>query len=203
MPNTNNLNLVVTDNDLELFEDWRNDLNGTSGSNMTKIDEFAGKFVGGAANQYYKKKSTSKFDSGWETPDSSPIENSNKLITSGGVYSTIDTVKTDIADNISNAVAAVDNGSEITIDAAGIVSQELSPDVFYNFTGALTSLTITLGTAVAGRENEYKGQFISGATAPTVTFPLNIAWIGGAFTIEASKTYQFSILNGIGVIVGV
>lgn len=203
MPNTSNLELVVTDDSTVLFKDWRMNINGTDGSNMNKIDDFAGKFVGGAANQYYKKKSTKKFDGGWETPDSSPAKNSNKLITSAGVYSAIGSLKTETNDNISNAIAIVDNGSKIVLDVTGDVLQELSPDVFYQFTGVLTSLNITLGEAVAGRENEYKGQFLTSSTPPLVTFPADIVWVGGFHSIEANKYYQFSILNGIGVLVGV
>lgn len=203
MPNTSNLELVVTDDTTVLFKDWRMNINGTDGSNMNKIDDFAGKFIGGTDNQYYKKKSTKKFDGGWETPDSSPTKNSKKLITSGGVHSAIGTLKNETNADISNAITAVDNGGKIVLDVTGDVSQELLPDVFYHFTGALTSLNITLGEAVGGRENEYKGQFLTGSTPPLVTFPADIVWIGGFLSIEANKNYQFSILNDIGVLVGV
>lgn len=95
-----------------------------------------------------------------------------------------------------------DNCRSMTVSDSGAVSQSLLPNVFYNFTGAVTSLTITLGVTISGRENEYKGQFLSGSTAPTVSFPSGITWIDGFPTLEANKTYQFSILNNIGIIVG-
>lgn len=189
MANTSNLNLVVTDDSSELFESWRNNLNGTTDSNMTKIDEFAGKFAGGNANQYYKKKSSTKFDGVWETPDSTPTTGSNKLITSGAVKTAID--------NVDNKI-----NRRVTITTDGSVEQALSPDVFYDFTGALTSLSISLGASLEGRENEYKGQFLSGASAPLVSFPNTVVWVGGFGSIEANKKYQFSVLNNIGVIVG-
>lgn len=98
----------------------------------------------------------------------------------------------------------IDNGGKVVIDAAGVVTQAIQPDKFYLFTGTLTSLIITLASEVEGRENEFKGQFATGSSAPTVSFPETVSWVGGAFpTIEANKTYQFSILGGIGVIVGV
>lgn len=97
----------------------------------------------------------------------------------------------------------IDNASKITISTDGEVSALLSPDKFYDFTGDLTSLSVALNTAVVARENEYKGQFATGATVPTVTFPENIVWVGGFPMVEANKKYQFSILNSIGVIVGV
>ena len=96
-----------------------------------------------------------------------------------------------------------DNSRLVTISDNGVVSQALSPNVFYNFTGTITSLTITFGNAILGRECEYKGQFLSGSTAPTVTFPNGITWIDEFPTIEINKTYQFSILNNIGIIVGI
>lgn len=96
-----------------------------------------------------------------------------------------------------------DNSKMITISDSGAVSQTLLPNVFYNFTGTLTSLTITLSAVIANRECEYKGQFLSRSTAPTVTFPNGIIWVDSFPTIETNKAYQFSILNNIGVIVGV
>ena len=96
-----------------------------------------------------------------------------------------------------------DNTRMVTVSDNGAVSQALSPNVFYDFTGTLTSLTITLSSTINGRECEYKGQFLSGSTAPTVTFPNGITWVDEFPTIEANKTYQFSILNNIGIIVGV
>ena len=96
-----------------------------------------------------------------------------------------------------------DNTNMVTVSDNGAVTQALSPNVFYNFTGTLTSLTITLSSAIANRECEYKGQFLSSSTAPTVTFPNGIIWVDSFPTIETNKAYQFSILNNIGVIVGV
>lgn len=96
-----------------------------------------------------------------------------------------------------------DNGATAIVENSGAVIAIIEPDKFYSFTGELTSLAISLGNAVSGRENEYKGQFSTGNTAPTVTFPSSIVWVGGNINIEANKTYQFSILNGIGVLVGV
>lgn len=96
-----------------------------------------------------------------------------------------------------------DNTNMVTVSDSGAVAQALLPNVFYNFTGTLTSLTITLSPAIVNRECEYKGQFLSSSAVPTVTFPNGITWIDNFPAIEANKTYQFSILNSIGVIVGV
>ena len=101
-------------------------------------------------------------------------------------------------------VASVDTGSSVEVESGGEISQELNPGVFYNFTGDISSLTISFADAEEGRENEYKGQFSTGESAPTISFPNGIVWVGGEFPeIEAQKTYQFSVLNNVGVIVGV
>lgn len=98
----------------------------------------------------------------------------------------------------------VDNGSVVEVDTNGSFNQELAPDKFYLFTGELVTVFISFGSAVSGRENEYKGQFTVGSTTPVISFPNTISWVGGSFpTLETNKTYQFSVLNDIGVIVGV
>lgn len=190
------LNLELTEDDSTLFRDYRKALNGVgqaqNPSNAQIIDAFAGRFAGGASRQYLRKNGAGDFAMQWESPDQTPAANSDYLLTSGGAYSAIESAK-----------SAIDTGSRVLVNTSGDVTQELVPDKFYNFTGTLTSLTLTFATAVTGRENEYKGQFITGVYAPTVTFPNTVTWIGGAPTIEANKTYQFSIVDNIGVIVGV
>jgi hypothetical protein len=190
------LNLELTDTNTPLFRDYRKALNGVgegaNQSNAQLVDGFAGKFAGGSSGQYLKKSGANNFVMEWETPDSAPTEDSQKLLESGAAFTAI-----------ANAKAAVDTGSRVVVATNGAVSQELAPDKFYSFTGTLTSLTLTLGSEVSGRENEYKGQFSTGGTAPTVTFPNGVSWVGGTPTIEANKTYQFSILDNIGVLVGV
>lgn len=186
------LNLELTENNSTLFRDYRKAINGVGDgqnqSNAQLVDGFAGKFAGGSSGQYLKKSGANNFAMQWETPDDAPTENSHKLLESGAAFT---------------AVKAVDTGSRVIVATDGSVSQELIPDKFYSFTGVLTALVLTLGNAVTGRENEYKGQFSTGATVPTITFPSGVSWVGGEPTIAANKTYQFSILDGIGVLVGV
>lgn len=101
-------------------------------------------------------------------------------------------------------VASADTGKAVEIDEDGDVSQELLPNVFYNFTGDLTALTIAFAEQTASRESEFKGQFSTGDTVPTVSFPEGVSWVGGEFPeLEQNKTYQFSVLNNIGVVIGV
>lgn len=94
-------------------------------------------------------------------------------------------------------VGAAPAVSEVTISTAGSVTQALSPNTVYHFTGALTSLTITLTAAGSGELAHYHFDFISGSTAITpnmtgVTMP-------DGFTFEANKRYEVDVLNGWGV----
>ena len=77
---------------------------------------------------------------------------------------------------------------------------DLAPNTFYKW-GEIAALTITLGAETDGITNEYCFEFVSGDTATTLTVPDTIRWVQEP-TIEARKTYQVSILNQIGVIVG-
>lgn len=88
---------------------------------------------------------------------------------------------------------------EVTVSTAGDVTQALDAGKIYHFTGALTSLTITLNAAGTGIVPQYHFDFDSGSTAPTVTLPNSVTMQGGTFTPEASKHYEVDILNGYGV----
>lgn len=69
---------------------------------------------------------------------------------------------------------------------------------------ALGTLTGSVTFALASPEdasipNHYFWTFETGTTAPTITWPAGISWNGGsAPTINASKHYGISVLNGIG-----
>jgi len=78
------------------------------------------------------------------------------------------------------------------------------PDVVYSL-GTLTgTITFALATAVTGNINHYFWTFDTGGSAPTVTWPAGISWVGGtAPLIAASKHYEVSILDGIAAIMEV
>ena len=101
------------------------------------------------------------------------------------------------------AYQATDIGSKIVKDGTGELEIELKPDVFYQFGSGYTKITFTLGTPKTGYVNEYNGEFKTGETVPQIIFPDGISWVGRySSELDANKTYQFSILNNIGVIVG-
>lgn len=82
---------------------------------------------------------------------------------------------------------------------SGTVTKELQPNILYKF-GECASLTITLAAGSAGLENEYKFEFVSGTTPATLSLPDSIKWKDGKEpTMEASKTYQVSIVNNLAV----
>lgn len=89
--------------------------------------------------------------------------------------------------------------AEVTVDTAGAVTQDLDAGKMYHFTGALTSLTLTLTAAASGQMAQYHFDFIEGSTAfdpvlpNTVTLPDGHAW-------EADTRYEVDILNGYAVV---
>lgn len=83
-----------------------------------------------------------------------------------------------------------------TVSDAGAVSQALDAGKIYDFTGALTSLTITLNAAEAPAQ--YHFCFQSGSTAPTLTLPNTVVMPSG-FQVAANKHYEIDILDGYGV----
>lgn len=79
---------------------------------------------------------------------------------------------------------------------------EIQPNKFYKF-GEVTELNLTLAEITDTTQlNEYMFEFVSGATATTLTLPDTIKWLETP-SIEANKVYQCSIVNNIGILVGV
>lgn len=69
--------------------------------------------------------------------------------------------------------------------------------------GSVSSLDITLGTlSDASVYNEYIFQFTSGSIATTLSLPSSVKWQSEP-KVEENKTYQVSIVDNIGLIVGV
>lgn len=89
--------------------------------------------------------------------------------------------------------------TEVTVATAGAVTQALAAGAVYHFTGALTSLTVTLTTPASGELAQYHFDFTSGATAPTVTIP-NTVTMPSSFSVEANKRYEVDILNNYGAV---
>ena len=88
---------------------------------------------------------------------------------------------------------AVDHGTNDT-------TFELTPNVFHKW-GEVAALTLTLAAETSGVLNEYMFQFTSGTTPTVLTLPETVKWIGES-AVEASKTYQVSIVNNLAVLGG-
>lgn len=109
--------------------------------------------------------------------------------------------------NGSGTQALTDNGeyaefakpTKMEDAGSGTVTKQIEPNTFYKF-GEVASLTITFAAEESGIENEYKFEFVSGTTPTTLLLPDSVKWSGGnAPTMEASKTYQISIVNNLAV----
>ena len=119
---------------------------------------------------------------------------------------TIDSaLSTTSANPVQNSVVTnelntkADKVTEVTVSTGGAVNQALELGKWYHFTGALTSLTITLTAPASGELAQYHFDFTSGATAPTVTIP-NTVTMPGSFSVEANKRYEVDILNNYGAV---
>ena len=115
-------------------------------------------------------------------------------------YIEIPTVEKNFAD-LKEDINNIDLTKKIEIKDNGYVNISLKPNTFYDFTGDLEYLTINCMNYNPSKADEYRGQFKSGATAPKISFPSDVKMI--CPSIEPNKTYQFSIVNKIGVVIGV
>lgn len=89
--------------------------------------------------------------------------------------------------------------TEVTNTSTGDVTLALDAGKIYHFTGAISSLTLTLNAPASGQLAQYHFDFDSGSTAATVSIT-GVTWQGGNFTPSASKHYEVDILNGYGVV---
>lgn len=76
---------------------------------------------------------------------------------------------------------------------------EISPNKYYRF-GEVNSLNITFDNSVNLNTAEYCFEFIANGNV-TLNIPSTVKWVKEPF-IESGKTYQVSILNNIGIIIG-
>jgi len=76
-------------------------------------------------------------------------------------------------------------------------TQAMTSGLFYEFTGSLTSLTLTL-TAPSSGLGVYAGKFTSDSTtATTLSVPASVVEASGNPTITVGKTYEFSIVDDV------
>lgn len=76
---------------------------------------------------------------------------------------------------------------------------EIKPNIYYKF-GNVDSLNITFTSSDSSYTQEYCFEFIANEST-TLNLPDTVKWVKNP-QIESGKTYQVSILNNIGVIIG-
>lgn len=124
--------------------------------------------------------------------DSPPEDNSYKIFIDTSENISAEVYTKEECNNLFKSKISTENVSENT--------KELQPNRYYIF-GEMAELTITLAEGEEGKLNEYMFEFTSGTAPTTLTLPESVKWMG-EHTIEASKTYQVSIVNNIAVIGG-
>lgn len=63
----------------------------------------------------------------------------------------------------------------------------------------VSSLNISFATPQSDKLSIYAFKFTSGETATTLTINGTVTWITGGTTLEANKTYEINICDGLGV----
>lgn len=108
----------------------------------------------------------------------------------------------ELVDEINTIPTELSTKSDkITVESIiGTTTKELLPNKYYIF-GEVATLELTLAKGEDGKLNEYMFEFTSGTTPTVLNLPEEIKWIGDNM-IEASKTYQVSIINNIAVMGG-
>lgn len=92
--------------------------------------------------------------------------------------------------------------NKVEVVESTTTTQEIQSNKFYKF-GEVTELNLTLAEITDNTQlNEFMFEFVSGSTATTLTLPDTIKWLETP-TIESNKIYQCSIVNNIGILVGV
>ena len=92
--------------------------------------------------------------------------------------------------------------NKISVVQTSTSTIEINSNTFYKF-GEVTELNLTLTEITDTTQlNEFMFEFVSGSTATTLTLPNTIKWLETP-TIESNKIYQCSIVDNIGVLLGV
>lgn len=100
-----------------------------------------------------------------------------------------------------NSTSLVGSGNMNLAEPVGVIAvagatptQTLNPNTFYKFTGAITSLTLTLGSAVSGIANIYAFRFTAGQDNPTITLPQGVV-INQDLSLKTGDVCEFSIMD--------
>jgi len=102
-----------------------------------------------------------------------------------------------------NTVGGGTSGTDYVQPSSVGATIALDSDKFYDLGTITSDLTISFNAAASGKLAQYQGQFTydgTGSPVPTITFPNTVTWKVAPNYLDG-KTYQFSIVNGYGVII--
>lgn len=88
-----------------------------------------------------------------------------------------------------------------TVTSSGVVSKELSPNVFCLFSDTQTGISdLTLTLANGNYYDEYMCAFTTSSSGCNLSLPNTVSYIGSVPTLEANTYYELSIVNSKAVI---
>ena len=106
----------------------------------------------------------------------------------------------------SEVDAALDGKQDkmmIFTETAGLSSYSINPNMLTKLGTLASNVTLSLNTASeeAGVVNVYDIIFATPTTAPSITWPEGISWVGGAApSIAGGKTYEVSIMDNLAIL---
>lgn len=107
--------------------------------------------------------------------------------------------KGDTGANGADGQDLIHQGEEVA--SSGVVSKELSPNVFCLFTDTATGISdLTLTLASGNYYDEYMCAFTTSSSGCNLSLPNTVSYIGSAPTLEANTYYELSIVNNKAVI---
>jgi hypothetical protein len=180
---------------------------GDTGAKGEKGDTGA---TGAQGEQGLKGDKGDKGDTGTNGQDGySPVVTVTQTIT-GHTVSITDKTSTQTFDvlngvNGTNGQNGADGQDLIhmgeTVTASGVVTKELTPNVFCLFSDTTTGISdLTLTLASGNYYDEYMCAFTTSASGCNLSLPNTVSYIGSAPTLEANTYYELSIVNNKAVI---
>lgn len=107
--------------------------------------------------------------------------------------------KGDTGANGADGQDLIHQGEEVA--SSGVVSKELSPNVFCLFTDTQTGISdLTLTLASGNFYDEYMCAFTTSASGCNLSLPNTVSYLDTAPTLEANTYYELSIINNKAVI---
>lgn len=139
------------------------------------------------------------------TPDLSVYAQSANLATvaTSGDYDDLDNkpVIPVVPTNVSafNNDAGYITSAETDVVTTSSSSVAMDPNKYYEFGTLTANTTVTFNSGTTGKVSEYMGIFTAASTY-TFTFPAGVTW-SDTWTLTAGNTYEFSIINNMGIMV--